>query len=167
MSRVWPVLLVPALLVLSQPAHAEWGATRWDMTVGDVVAAVGETARKVPDDRGDRVHDQQRLATSTLRQDGIEYQVSYYFGKRGRGLTMVRLQPAAVVDCTAMRAVYTEKLGPGVDQSSREFGDAFIVELIHWPTGPGEEVIELTEVRVDGEQMVCHVLYQQRDFVKN
>ncbi len=167
MKKAWPILALPALLAISQPVHAEWGSTRWDMTVDDVIAAVGGSAGKVADDEGMRVHGHQRLAASTLQQGGIEYLVSYYFGKRGRGLTMVRLEPAALADCTAMRAAYTETLGPGVDQSNRELGDGFIVELVHWPTGPGAEVVELTEVRVMGDQKACHLLYQQRDFVQN
>jgi hypothetical protein len=165
-ARLWPVVAFSAALAFSQPAHAEWGSTRWDMTVDDVVASVGATSRKVADDKGDRVNDQKRLVISTATQDGIAYEVEYYFGKRGRGLTMVRLKPATLKDCTAMRAAYTEKLGPGIDQSSKELPLSFAIELIHWPTGPGEEVVELTEVRIGGEQKACHVLYQQRDFVK-
>jgi hypothetical protein len=44
--------------------------------------------------------------------------------------------------------------------------EGFNIELIHWPTGPGDEVFELTEVCINGEQRLCHVLYQQRDVVK-
>jgi hypothetical protein len=166
-ARLWPVLVLPAALAFSQSAHAEWGSTRWNMTIDDVVAAVGGSARKVADDKDKRVHDQQRLVTSTIVQDGITYEVEYYFGKRGRGLTMVRLSPTAKTDCSTMRAAYTEKLGPGVDQSSKELPLGLNIELIHWPTGPGAEVVELTEVRINGVQRACHVLYQQRDYVKS
>jgi hypothetical protein len=166
MKKLWPVLAGPVLLAISQPLHAEWGSTRWDMTPQDVIAAIGDSARTVADDPGDRVHNHQHLVTSTVTQDGIAYEVEYYFGKRGRGLTMVRLTPLALDDCTAMRAAYTEKLGPGIDQSSGELPLGFAIELIHWPTGPGTEVAELTEVRINGVQRACHVLYQQRDFVK-
>lgn len=167
MTRAWPLLAIPALLAVSQPLHAEWGATRWDMTADDVLAAVGTSAKKVADEKGKRVHDQKRLVAATLEQDGITYEVDYYFGKRGRGLTMVRMSPVAVTDCTAMRAAYTEKLGPGVDQSNKELPPTLQLDLIHWPTGPGEEVVELSEVRINGVQRLCHVLYQQRDFYKN
>jgi hypothetical protein len=165
-ARLWPLVVLPAALAIGQPVHAEWGSTRWNMTVDDVITAVGDPSRNVADDKGDRVHDQKRLVTSTATQDGIAYEVEYYFGKRGRGLTMVRLKPASLKDCTAMRAAYTEKLGPGIDQSSKELPLGFDIELIHWPTGPGEEVVELTEVRINGVQKACHVLYQQRDYVK-
>jgi len=167
MRRPWPLLAIPALLGIGQPLHAEWGATRWDMTVEGVLAAVGTSAKKVADEKDNRVHDQKRVVAATVVQDGITYEADYYFGKRGRGLTMVRLSPVAVSDCDAMRAAYTERFGPGVDQSSKELPPDFQVELIHWPTGPGEEVVELTEVRINGQQRLCHVLYQQRDFYKN
>ncbi len=166
MKRAWPLLAIPAMLGISQPLHAEWGETRWDMKVDEVLATVGDSAQKVSDEKGKRVHDHKRLVAATLEQDGITYEVDYYFGKRGRGLSMVRLSPA-VADCTAMRAAYTQKLGPGVDQSSKELPPNFQIELIHWPTGPGEEVVELSEVRIFGEQRLCHVLYQQRDLYKN
>jgi hypothetical protein len=154
------------LLALAVPASAEGGATRWDMTVADVLAAVGPEAHKVADDKDKRVHDHKRLVIATLEHDGITYEVEYYFGRRGRGLTMVRLTPA-VADCTAMRAAYTRKFGPGVDQSSKDLPPGLRLDLIHWATGPGEEVAELSEVRIGGQQRLCHVLFQQRDFVKN
>ena len=141
------------------------------MTVDDVVAAAGETARRVDDERDQRIHEQRRYATSAIRQDGIDYIVNYYFAGRRGGLTMVRLEPASVANCTAMRTAFTRLLGTGIDQAPRSDGSGmskeFRIDLIHWPTGPGEAVVELTEVRVAGNQMFCHVLYQQRDFVAN
>jgi hypothetical protein len=171
MTRLLRSLAVVALLGASQPAHAEWGATRWGMTVDEVLAAAGDTARTVEDEPDQRIHEQRRYATSTVMQDGIEFTVSYYFARRSRGLTMVRLEPVAVEYCSPMRTALTQRLGAGIDQSrspgGSEMSKRFSVELIHWPTGPGDEVVELTEVRIDGNQMFCHILYQQRDFVAN
>lgn len=159
------------LLAASYPAQAEWGPTRWGMSVDEVLAAVGDTARRVDEQRDQRIHEQRQYATSTVSEDGIDYTVNYYFAGRRGGLTMVRLEPAAIANCDAMRAAYTQRLGEEIDQSRTPDGSAlskrFGIELIHWPTGPGDEVVELTEVRIDGNQMFCHVLYQQRDFVAN
>lgn len=165
--RAWLVAL-PALLLAGQAAHAEYGATRWGMTADEVVAAVGTDARKVKDKPDQRSLGHQKLATSTFSEDGIAYVANYYFGERGKGLTLVRIEPAAPEqDCEAMFAAYTARLGPGIDQSRPEILPNLVNTSVQWRTGPGEEVAEYTAIRINGRMRYCHVLHQQRDFVQN
>lgn len=165
--RLWLAPL-PVLLLAGQAAHAEYGATRWGMTSDEVVAAVGADARKVKDKRDERSLNHRKLVTSTFTQGGIAYVANYYFGEKGKGLTLVRIEPAAPErDCEAMFAGYTARLGPGRDQPAPMIVPNLSNTSIQWRTGPGEEVAEYTEVRLNGRIRYCHVLHQQRDFVQN
>ncbi|MBI1403089.1 MAG: hypothetical protein GC147_07745 [Porphyrobacter sp.] len=165
--RAWPAAL-PALLLAGQAAHAEYGATRWGMTPDAVVAAVGADAHLVRDNRDERSLNHRKLATSTFTEDGIAYVANYYFGEKGKGLTLVRIEPAAPEqDCEAMLAAHTARLGPGIVQPKSIMTDDFSAKTIQWRTGPGEQVAEYTEVRLGGRMRYCHVLHQERDFVQN
>lgn len=162
------LLALPALLLAGQAVHAEYGATRWGMTADEVVAAVGGDVRKVKDKRDQRSLGHQRLATSTFTQGGIAYVANYYFGEKGKGLTLVRIEPAAPEqDCEAMLAAYTARLGPGIDQQQPIVAPNFSNTSVQWRTGPGEEVAEYTAIRINGRMRYCHVLHQERDFVQN
>ncbi len=165
--RFWLAAL-PVLLLAGQAAHAEYGATRWDMTPDEVVAAVGGDARKVKDKRDQRSLNHQKLATSTFSEGGIAYVANYYFGEKGKGLTLVRIEPASPEQhCEAMLAAYTERLGPGIDQPRPMVMPNLSNTSVQWRTGPGEEVAEYTAIRINGRMRYCHVLHQQRDFVQN
>jgi hypothetical protein len=165
MRRLLPLA---ALLFAAQPALAEYRATRWGMTPDEVVAAVGADARKVKDKRDERSLNHQKLATSTFTEGGIAYVANYYFGEKGKGLTLVRVQPAAPEqDCEAMLAALVARLGPGTLQPNSLATLNFTTTNTQWRTGPGEQVAEHTEIRLNGRMRYCHMLYQQRDFVQN
>lgn len=161
-------LALPALLLAGQPAHAEYGATRWSMLVDEVVAAAGSDARKVKDKRDKRILDHRMLAESTVQDGGIAYTASYYFGEDGKGLTMVNLVPEAPErTCAATLAAFTERLGPASEQQSREVFPGLVESKSLWRTGPGEEIVEYLDVQIRGSSSHCQVLYQQRDFQNN
>lgn len=172
MKRIAHFAAVAAALAFAQPAAAEWGPTRYGMDVQEVIAAVGGNMERTPDRSGRRVHEHQELVVGTIVESGIEYEINFYFGRNGRALSMVRLQPSDLADCGAMRAAYTSRWGAGEDQGSQiggEGGFAVInIDLIHWPTGSGDEVIELTALTLSKDEPThCQILYQQRDFVDN
>lgn len=158
---------VLALAITAQPAKAEWGATHWGMTVREVVAAVGGDARKVRDRRDDRVLDHRLLAKSSHTEDGIAYTAEYFFGSDGRGLTMVRLVPVSTADCGAMQAAQEARFGRGSDRSQGAIGSPLRIQATYWLTGPGEQRVDTSTALVQQQPMLCHVLYQQRDFYSN
>lgn len=165
--RGW-TLALPTLLLAGQPALAEYGTTRWGMTADEVVAAVGGDARKVKDKRDERSLNHQKLVTSTFTEGGIAYVANYYFGEKGKALTLVRIEPVAPEqDCEAMFAAYTARLGPGINQPRPMIVPDLTNTSLQWRTGPGDEVAEYTDVRFNGRMRYCHVLHQERDFVKN
>jgi hypothetical protein len=161
------LIAAPVLLAAAQPALADYGPTRWGMNVDAVIAAVGGDARKVKDIKDKRILDHKLFVMSTLEDGGIAYEASYFFGKKGEGLSMVNLVPAVPeTHCTATRAAFVERLGAGVESSKTVF-EGLVQSGITWRTGPGEEVVEYLEVRLFGKASHCQVLYQQRDETKN
>lgn len=156
-----------ALLFAAQPAFAEYGPTRWGMSAEDVIAAVGGDARKVKDIKDKRILDHKLFVMSNHEDGGIPYEASYFFGKKGEGLSMVNLVPAAPEsNCAATRAAFVERLGEGIERSETLI-EGLEQSSITWRTGPGEEVVEYLQVRLFGKTSHCQVLYQQRDGTKN
>lgn len=159
------ILALAALILAGQPALAEYGSTRWGMTPDEVRAAVGGDARAVRDKKDQRVFNHQRLVASTTAEAGIVYDVSYYFGTDGKGLTMAELvPPTPAKDCAVMRAAYMQRFGPGEEQR-RDLGmPGLDLNVIQWRTGPGDEIVRYVETFVLGTTSSCKVLYQQRAF---
>jgi hypothetical protein len=158
------IIALAALLLPGHAAHAEYGATRWGMTPDEVVAAVGGDAKIVRDKKDKRVLDHKRLVASNVEVAGLVYEVSYFFGKDGKGLTMVDLVPSnPETNCAATRAAFTERLGKGVEEKRPAIMPGLDQNVILWRTGPGEEIVEYIEVFVFEKASHCKVLYQQRD----
>jgi hypothetical protein len=167
MRRARYGLAAAALALAGQPALAEYGPTRWGMTPDEVIAAVGGDARKVKDDKGKRILDHKLFVMSKREDGGMTYEVSYFFGKDGKGLSMVNLvPPTSDANCAATRAAFTQRLGAGAERSKTVI-EGLVQSSITWPTGPGEEVVEFLEIRLFGSARHCQVLYQQRDGTKN
>lgn len=159
--------LTAVLVVAAQPALADYGPTRWGMNADEVITAVGGDARKVKDNKDKRILDHKLFVMSNLEDGGIRYEVSYFFGRKGDGLTMVNLVPAAPEsNCAATRAAFVERLGAGTERSETLM-EGLEQSSITWRTGPGDEVVEYLQVRLFGETSHCQVLYQQRDETKN
>lgn len=158
-------LVFASLLLAGQPALAEYGNTRWGMTPDEVRDAVGGDARSVRDKKDERVFNHKRLVASTTDEAGLVYDVSFFFGTDGKGLTMVELvPPSPAKDCAAMRAAYTQILGPGEEQK-RDLGmPGLDMNVILWRTGPGDEIVRYLEAFVHGTASICKVVYQQRTF---
>jgi hypothetical protein len=157
-----------ALLMVAQPALADYGPTRWGMSAEEVIAAVGGDARKVKDVKDKRILEHKRFVMSNHEDGGIAYEASYFFGKKGEGLSMVNLAPAAPEsNCAATRAAFLERLGPGAESKSPPVVEGLEQTAITWRTGAGDEVIEFAEVRLFGKAAHCQVLYQQRQFTEN
>ncbi len=159
------ILALAVLLMAGQPALAEYGNTRWGMTPDEVRETVGGDARSVRDKKDERVFNHKRLVASTSNEAGLVYEVSYFFGTDGKGLTMVQLvPPSPAKDCAAMRAAYTQRLGPGEEQK-RDLGTPGLdMNVIQWRTGPGDEIVRYVEAFVFGTASICKVVYQQRAF---
>jgi hypothetical protein len=165
-ARAW-LIAAPVLLVASQPALADYGPTRWGMNAEEVIAAVGGDARKVKDIKDKRILDHKLFVMSNLEDGGVAYEVSYFFGKKGDGLSMVNLVPAEPeTNCAATRAAFVERLGKGIERSENLI-EGLVQSGITWRTGPGSQVVEYLEVRLFGNTSHCQVLYQQRDETKN
>ena len=158
------ILVLAALLLAGQPALAEYGNTRWGMTPDEVREAVGGDARSVRDKKDERVFNHKRLVASTTNEAGLVYEVSFFFGTDGKGLTMVELEPPSPAkDCAAMRAAYTQRLGPG-EEEKRDGIPGLDMNVIQWRTGPGDEIVRYLEAFVLGTASLCKVVYQQRTF---
>lgn len=154
-----------ALLFASQPALAEYETTRWGMSADEVITAVGSTAQKVKDKKDKRILNHKLFVMSTFEEAGVAYEVSYFFGTDGKGLTMVNLVPAEPeTNCAAARAAFIERLGPGAESKRPAVVEGLEQTGIQWRTGAGEEVVEFAEVRLFGKAAHCQVLYQQREF---
>jgi hypothetical protein len=165
-ARAW-LIAAPALLFAAAPALADYGPTRWGMNAEEVIAAVGGDARKVKDNKDKRILDHKRFVMSNHEDGGIAYEASYFFGKKGDGLSMVNLVPTAPEsNCAATRSAFLERLGEGIERSETLIG-GLEQSSITWRTGPGEEVVEYLQVRLFGNTSHCQVLYQQRDATKN
>jgi hypothetical protein len=164
--RVW-LIAAPTLLFAAAPALADYGPTRWGMTAEEVIAAVGGDARKVKDNKDKRILDHKLFVMSNHADGGVAYEVSYFFGKKGEGLSMVNLVPAEPeTNCAATRAAFVERLGKGAERSETLI-EGLEQSSITWRTGPGSQVVEYLQVRLFGNTSHCQVLYQQRDETKN
>lgn len=165
MRRLLPLA---ALLFAAQPALAEYSTTRWGMTPDEVVTTIGGDAKRVREDKDKRVLDHKRLATSTIEQDGIDYEVNYFFGKDGNGLTMVSLLPVVSdTNCAATRDAFTARFGTGEELKRPAVVPGLDQNTTIWRTGPGEELVEYLEIILFDKMRHCQVLYQQRDETKN
>jgi hypothetical protein len=156
------------LLIAGQPALADYGATRWGMSAEDVIAATGGDARKVKDNKDKRILDHRLFAMSTFEDGGITYEVSYFFGKDGKGLTMVNLVPADPENnCADTRIAFLGRLGAGIESKSPPVVEGLEQTGIAWRSGVGDEMVEYAEVRLFGKAAHCQVLYQQRQSTEN
>lgn len=162
------MLLLAALLVAAQPALAEYEATRWGMTPDEVVAAMGGVAKRVRDDKDKRVLDHKRLAISRIEQDGVDYEVNYFFGKDGKGLTMVSLRPVVTdINCAATRNAFSRRYGAPEEIKRPQVVEGLDQNTLVWRTGPGEELVEYLEIVLFGKMRHCQILYQQTDGTRN
>jgi hypothetical protein len=162
------MLLLAALLAAGQPALAEYETTRWGMTPDEVVAAMGGDTERVRDKKDKRILDHQRLAASTIEQDGLRYEVSYFFGKDGKGLTMVSLIPVTTdINCAATRDAFTRRYGTPEELKRPQVVEGLDQNTLVWRTGPVEELVEYLEIVLFGKMRHCQILYQQTDGTRN
>lgn len=158
------LLVASTWLILATPAYAHWNYAPWGMNVTELVAASGGQAHAVKDDKGKRILDQRRLAAARTKEDGIAYEVSFYFDPNKKLLTKVGLFPTET-DCDAAVAKHIERLG------THEFEDKVIVLMTdrppmhekhyRWNDLAGSGTIELIDISV-AEMGIrhCQILYE-------
>ncbi len=162
------ILLLAAMLFAAQPALAEYETTRWGMTPDEVIAAVGGDAKRVRDNKDKRILDHKRLAASSIERDGIKFEVNYFFGKDGKGLTMVSMLPVVTdANCAATRNAFSRRYGTPEELKRPQVVQGLDQNTLVWRTGPGEELVEYLEIVLFGQMRHCQVLYQQTDETRN
>lgn len=162
--RTRSVLIAAVVLGVSGPAQAEWEFARWGMSVDDVVAASNGVAAKVKKDRAKRVWDFDRLAAGSWEEDGIDYELSFYFDSKEKTLKLVDLVPKET-DCDRVIANYAAKYGAprsGHKAVEVEGGRPPLVTSTHeWNHPESGDLLQITDVSVKEYQIrYCKVLVQ-------
>jgi hypothetical protein len=159
-----------AAVLMAAPAQANWTAVEWGMSVDEVVAAVGGDAQPVKDEKDIRIHKQRRLAAGAESDGGIDFEVHYYFDRKKKKLTMLRIEPTdKPANCGAMLDMYQERLGEReVEEKALtlEAGKPPIrMKSITWDSSERGGLVDFLDITIDGSDYHhCQILFKVRDF---
>lgn len=164
MSRRLPAAaLTPAVLALSallvpHTAFAHWGATRWGMSVAQVVAAV-PGARAVQGEPGDQVWTHDLGAVAPHHDGTFDLAANFYFGTDGR-LAFVKTMPTDFERCSAYRTMLEGRYGPGTVQR-KDLG--LVMIAVSWTDPATREQLLFSSVQnaEDAQPSRCHFIVRQ------
>lgn len=161
---VGATLCTLSLTMGAPPALANWNNTQWGMTVAEVLATVGASARQVRDERDKRIEDARRLVTSQYSNEELHFTVDYFFTPEERTLTKVNLVPEAI-NCASVRTVFAITRGAGQTEEKRieiAPGQPAIVELTQtWQDPAGQGTVRYMAVSFETDLQYCQVLFEQ------
>lgn len=124
MKRVRTILAAGLIALAASQAAASWADVAWDMDVDAVIAQAGGNVVKAKDKKDLRIHKMRRLAAGTQMLGEHEYEVDYYFAKKPKTLTMVKIEPVDKANCDAMIAHFQAQLGAvEVEKKTRKLGE--------------------------------------------
>lgn len=153
-----------ALAAGATPAMATWNDTQWGMTVAEVLATVGVSARQVRDERDKRILDQRRLVTSEDNRSELHYTVDYFFDPDDRTLSKVMLVPETA-ECPIARQAFAATLGPGQTEEKRieiAPGRPGIIELSQaWPDPAGQGTVTYLSISFETDIQHCQILFEE------
>lgn len=153
-----------ALAAGATPAMATWNDTQWGMTVVEVLATVGDSARQVRDERDRRILDQRRLVTSEDVRSELHYTVDYFFDPADRTLSKVMLVPETA-ECLVARQAFVARLGPGQSEEKRieiAPGRPGIIELSQtWPDPAGQGTVTYLSISFETDIQHCQILFEE------
>ena len=115
MNRTLPRIMAVAIAAIPVAAQADWLAVHWGMQPDAVVAAGSGAIQAVEEDKGKRILDKFRLATSHAEVDGIGYTLDYFFEPSSRQLVLINFSPEKA-DCDLAIASHTMRFGDGHGQ---------------------------------------------------
>lgn len=148
----------------ASPALATWNNTQWGMSVEEVLAAVGDSARQVRDERDRRILGARRLVTSEDTREEVHYTVDYFFEGRDRTLAKVNLVPEAD-ECPTARAAFIATLGPGQTEEKRiqitPDRPAIIEFKQVWQDPVGQGTISYMSVSFETALQFCQILFEK------
>lgn len=159
-----------SLASMASPAAAQWDAAAWGMSVEEVIAAVGGDTAAAKDKKDKRILKQRRLATGTHTEGDIGYEVSYYFDKKSKTLTMILFVPLdRTGQCDAALEQFQEMLGRVEVEDktlnlSKDTPNLYTSQAA-WPGGERGGLVEYSSASIEfSDYRHCQFLFQQEDF---
>ncbi|MEZ0242783.1 MAG: hypothetical protein ACAH11_05370 [Sphingomonas sp.] len=148
-----------ALLLPAAPAWAEWGATKWGMTLTEVLDAVpGARPLKQEGTKGD-VWKHHRLASAPWQDGKFAMIADFYFEPDTNRLGFVKSEPVNIADCPALETEMVTRHGAGT-REDRDIGDMHLL-VIRWVDPATSERLLYSSFYGRGQPpRFCHFIQQ-------
>lgn len=155
------ILSVLAALFAATPASAQWGSTRWGMTLDQVLETVPGARALAREGTGSDVWKQHRLAAAPWRDGDIELIADFFFDPDNHTLTLVKVQPVDVGQCKRLGEMLIARYGAGA-RDERSFDDLNAIALaIRWVDPKTRERLLYSTMNVTGQPpRYCHFIQQ-------
>ncbi|MEP3049930.1 MAG: hypothetical protein ABJP48_09755 [Erythrobacter sp.] len=147
------------LLLLAAPASAAWEDTVWGATPDATLAVLGETAKLIEENEGQRVWDQHFL----IAREGSFHDIAVtqeFFFEDGERLSVIKIKPQNTAECGQFSDIVMDLLGEVQDTRQSEIGSVLFIAR-DFSDRESDNAMMLSSIDSDLETMqFCHLTYQ-------
>lgn len=154
--------LALALLAIPTAAWADWGPTRWGMTLDQVLDSVPGVRPLKREGNGSDTWNQHRLASAPWKDGAIALTADFFFDPDSHTLTLVKMLPTDAGQCPTYQAALVARYGQGTakENSFPDKGLAFLA--IRWTDPKTQERLLYSRMGpIGGSATYCHFIVQK------